>query len=100
MLEVRSGTERDANSFAGFIAVQEPWVNHLYVLPQPQGIGIGTRLLRIAKEISPDYLQLWTFQANLPARAFYRKHGFVEVELTEGEGNEERTPDVRLIWTP
>jgi putative acetyltransferase len=82
----------------GFIAVENSWVNHLYVLPNYQGIGIGTRLLNIAKEISPSSLQLWTFQANVRAREFYRKHAFIEVELTDGEGNEEKTPDVRLVW--
>ncbi len=82
----------------GFIALGDSWVNHLYVLPRYQGIGIGTRLLDIAKETSPRSLQLWTFQENLRARTFYGKHGFIEVELTDGAGNQERIPDVRLVW--
>lgn len=84
----------------GFIAVGDSWVHHLSVLPSYQGIGIGTRLVEIAKDISSRSLQLWTFQENLRARAFYAKHGFIEVELTDGAGNQERTPDVRLVWTP
>jgi hypothetical protein len=28
------------------------------------------------------------------------RHGFTEVELTDGSGNEEREPDVRLAWQP
>lgn len=82
----------------GFIALRDSWVNHLYVLPRYQGIGIGTVLLDMAKEISPRSLQLWTFQENLRARTFYGRHGFIEVELTDGAANEERTPDVRLVW--
>ncbi len=82
----------------GFIAVHDSWISHLYVLPKYQGIGIGTTLLDLAKEFSPTYLQLWTFQENRRARNFYAKQGFVEVELTDGAGNEERTPDVRLEW--
>jgi GNAT superfamily N-acetyltransferase len=82
----------------GFIAVGGSWVNHLYVLPNYQGIGVGTRLLEMAKELSPKHLELWTFQENLRAREFYGRHGFIEVELTDGAGNEERTPDVRLVW--
>ena len=82
----------------GFIAFRDSWVNHLYVLPDYQGIGVGSKLLGIAKEVSLPFLQLWTFQANNRARAFYMKHGFVEVELTDGAGNEEGTPDVRLVW--
>lgn len=87
------------NETAGFIALNDSWVNHLYVLPQFQGIGIGSKLLEVAKEKSPHSLQLWTFQENIRARTFYKKHGFVEVELTDGHANEERTPDVRLIWS-
>jgi hypothetical protein len=43
---------------------------------------------------------LWTFQVNGPARRFYERHGFVEVAQTDGSGNEEAEPDVRLEWTP
>ncbi|OIQ76584.1 putative acetyltransferase [mine drainage metagenome] len=74
------------------------WLNHLYVAPNFQGIGIGGSLLAIAKNLSPTGLQLWTFQENHYARKFYRDHGFVEMEATDGSRNEERTPDVRLIW--
>lgn len=82
----------------GFIALEDSWVNHRYVLPRYQGIGIGTVLIDMAKVVSPHSLQLWTFQENLRARTFYGRQGFIEVELTDGAGNEERTPDVRLLW--
>jgi len=45
-----------------------------------------------------DRLELWVFQRNERARAFYRRHGFVLVEETDGAGNEERTPDARYAW--
>lgn len=85
-------------SVVGFIAVHDSWVHHLYLLPRYHRMGIGGALLNRAKKISPFILQLWTFQGNLQARAFYAKHGFVEVEMTNGEGNQERTPDVRMVW--
>jgi len=34
------------------------------------------------------------------ARRFYGREGFVEVEHTDGAGNEEGEPDVRLEWRP
>ena len=45
-----------------------------------------------------DVLQLWTFQGNVKARAFYERRGFTAAEFTDGEGNEERLPDVRYEW--
>jgi ribosomal protein S18 acetylase RimI-like enzyme len=43
-------------------------------------------------------ITLWTFQANTAAIAFYLKQGFVEVERTDGSHNDERLPDVRMMW--
>ena len=45
-------------------------------------------------------LELWTFQVNARARRFYERNDFVEAELTDGSGNEEREPDVRYVWRP
>ena len=43
-------------------------------------------------------LQLWTFQRNANARAFYEAHGFACVQLTGGSDNEEHEPDARYVW--
>jgi hypothetical protein len=45
-------------------------------------------------------MRLWVFESNVPARRFYELHGFVAVERTDGAGNEERAPDVRMEWRP
>jgi ribosomal protein S18 acetylase RimI-like enzyme len=84
----------------GFIAVEGAWVEHLYVGPAHQGLGIGDALLQMAKELRPDGLMLWTFERNHYARSFYEKRGFVAIEFTDGSRNEERTPDVRYHWKP
>lgn len=83
---------------AGFVAVAGEHVEHLYVRPGWQRRGIGRRLLGKAKGISPQRLDLWAFQRNLGARAFYEGHGFVAVEFGDGSGNEEGEPDVRYEW--
>ena len=82
----------------GWIDFADGWVNHLYVRRGETGKGIGKQLLDYAKFKSPKGLQLWTFQVNEKARRFYQREGFQEVEHTNGRGNEERQPDVRLEW--
>ncbi|MFC4174065.1 GNAT family N-acetyltransferase [Microvirga sp. GCM10011540] len=82
---------------AGFAAVREGWLDHLYVSPSRHGRGIGSALLARAKE-SRRQLDLWTFQANGQARRFYERRGFRLVELTDGSANEERVPDARYRW--
>jgi len=47
---------------------------------------------------NPGGLSLWAFAANHGAIAFYGRAGFVEVLRTDGSGNEERQPDVRMRW--
>jgi len=84
----------------GFIAIEGEWVEHLYIAPAHQGIGIGDTLLQKAKETRQDGLMLWTFEGNHRARSFYERRGFVAVEFTDGSCNEERTPDVRYQWKP
>lgn len=84
----------------GMMALGDGWISQLYLDPRWRGHGIGERLVALAKREHPEGLQLWAFQVNEPARRFYRRHGFVEVELTDGENNEEREPDVRMTWSP
>jgi GNAT superfamily N-acetyltransferase len=73
-------------------------LDQLYVDPDAVGQGIGSALVDLAKDLRPGGLALWTFQSNTRARAFYRRHGFAEVRRTDGAGNEDRAPDVRMVW--
>ncbi len=75
------------------------WLDQLYVDASFCGKGLGSRLLALAKARCPAGLQLWTFQSNFGARRFYERHGFVPVEYTDGD-NEEQSPDVRYKWSP
>lgn len=84
---------------AGYIAFREGWIDHLFIHPHYQGRGIGPALLAKALGAGGPR-QLWTFQQNARARAFYEARGFRAVEFTDGEGNEERQPDVRYVWDP
>ncbi len=75
-------------------------LSQLYLDPDWRGRGLGDRFVELAKERSPEGLELWTFQVNKPAHRFYERHGFVAVEFTDGSTNEEREPDVRYVWEP
>jgi GNAT superfamily N-acetyltransferase len=84
----------------GVLALSQGRVDQLYLAPDWRGRGLGDRFVALAKQRQPRGLQLWTFQVNEPAQRFYRRHGFVEVERTDGAGNEEREPEVRFAWRP
>lgn len=87
----------DGGAVVAYAAAQGNFLNHLFVHPDAQGRGHGSRLLGHVQE-GLDFLQLWTFQGNVKARAFYEARGFAAAEFTDGEGNEERLPDVRYEW--
>ena len=83
---------------AGVLAVSSTahgaWIDHLYVHPTQVARGIGKLLLAHALATLPRPVQLYTFQANHHARAFYERHGFSATTFSDGAGNEERCPDV------
>lgn len=81
----------------GFVAVNNGWIAQLHTDPDHFNIGIGTALVRDTQRRF-ERLQLWCFQANDRARAFYEKHGFKPAEFTDGANNQEKLPDVRYRW--
>jgi len=81
----------------GLLAQEVPWIRQLAVFPERQRRGVGTALLRKARECSPDELRLFTFQRNEKARAFYEKHGFTIVALGVSPAPE-LEPDVEYRW--
>lgn len=84
----------------GYARFTDVWLNDLYVAPARAGAGIGSALLDLVKALRPDGFSLWVFESNAPARAFYAARGLVELERTDGSGNDERAPDIRMEWLP
>ncbi len=84
-------------TLAGLLAIRAPWIRQLAVFPEHQRSGIGAALLRKARECSARELRLYTFQRNLPARAFYERHGFVAVAFGVSPPPENE-PDVEYRW--
>ena len=83
---------------AAYARLTEDWLDDLYVAPAHAGQGLGSALLDLAKGLRPGGFSLWVFETNTPARAFYRRHGLAELERTDGSGNEEGAPDLRMAW--
>ena len=88
-----------AGRVTGFAGLDGGELSHLYVAPEGQNGGVGTRLLEHAKQRAPE-LQLWVFQRNTGARRFYERQGFRLVRLTDGAANMEREPDALYSWRP
>lgn len=81
----------------GHIALLPGWIDHLYVLPEWHGLGIGSALVKLAQREQSE-LRLYTFQSNIRARSLYERYGFVLEELTDGSRNEEKMPDCTYHW--
>ena len=88
----RRGAER-----LGFLARQGGHVQALHVARGSRGLGLGKALLDEVKLVEP-IVELCTFQANDRAVAFYSREGFREATRSDGRDNDERLPDIRLIW--
>jgi len=84
------------DNVVGIMAINGIQLNQLYIHVGYQRMGIGSRLLQMAKELSPRKLQLFTFVVNKGAQAFYQKHGFTIIG--RGYENEENLPDLRYEW--
>jgi ribosomal protein S18 acetylase RimI-like enzyme len=81
-----------------FLALAGDEVDHLYVDPAHHRQGHGSALMT-ATQASAERLELWVFQRNAGAVAFYEAHGFAIVASTDGAGNDEHEPDHRMAWS-
>ncbi|MDQ2093735.1 GNAT family N-acetyltransferase [Rhodalgimonas zhirmunskyi] len=81
----------------GFIALEGSRIHALYIHPRARRQGLASRLMAAAQAHAAS-LDLYTAQDNAPARAFYAAHGFHATAFTNGEGNDDGLPDMRLVW--
>ena len=82
----------------GFLSLRGQEIAALYLAPEARGQGHGKALLEAAKRTA-ERLSLWTFQANAAAVRFYLREGFEVALRTDGAGNDEKLPDLRLEWS-
>jgi putative acetyltransferase len=82
-----------------YLAMNDSYLDRLFVDPSEQHQGWGTRLIEYAKKLQPQGLELHTHQENYAARALYEKHGFVAVRFGISSPPES-APDVEYHWRP
>lgn len=82
----------------GFVVVEGDWVNLIFVHPGRPAGGVGAALLDLVKSLRPHGFGLRVYQTNNRARAFYLRHGLVELERTDGSGYLDAEPDVQMAW--
>lgn len=99
MSENQTWVAETGGEVVGYIAFNDGWVSHLFVHPDHQGQGHGPALLARVMADQRER-QLWTFEKNVRARKFYEDCGWVLAELTDGQGNEHKEPEVRYVWRP
>jgi len=75
------------------MAMENDFIDQLYIHPDYWRQGIGKMLLDFAKE----RLWLYTLQINVNARAFYEKNGFVAEKFGFSDPPENE-PDVQYHW--
>jgi len=82
-----------------FMAMENDFIDQLYIHPDHWRQGIGKALLGFARERSPEHLWLYTLQVNVNAQEFYEKNGFVAEKLGVSPPPESE-PDVEYHWRP
>ena len=85
------------NRPVAFMAMNQEFVDQLYIHPDYWRQSIGNALLNFAREQSPEHVWLYTLQVNVNARAFYEKNGFV-AEKFGVSPPPENEPDVEYHW--
>lgn len=87
------------SEITGYLALDGSYIDRLYISPDCQRAGWGSHFIAMAKELYPKGLELHTHQENLPACAFYEKHGFRVFKLGISPPPES-APDVEYHWRP
>ncbi len=87
-----------SSAVVGFLTLEREWLDSIYVRPDLTGQGIGIALLDLAKSLRPGGFGLWVFETNAGARRFYARHGLLALERTDGLDNEEKAPDIAMVW--
>ncbi|WP_051277409.1 GNAT family N-acetyltransferase [Marmoricola sp. URHB0036] len=82
----------------GFLSLRGSWVPLLFVHPERPGRGVGAALIDLAKGLRPHGFGLRVHEANTRARDFYRRHGLIELESTDGSSYDDDAPDVQMAW--
>lgn len=89
---------RRGDELLGLVLMEGAWVELIFVHPDHQRRGVGDALLQLVKAMHPSGFGLRVHRANERARAFYRRHGLVELESTDGAGQIDHAADLQMAW--
>jgi GNAT superfamily N-acetyltransferase len=98
--EVTGWVAESGGEVVGFALCTPTFLDGLYVRPDMKGRGVGSLLLDVVDATHPEGYELWVFESNAGARRLYERRGLVVVERTDGAGNEEKAPDLRMARQP
>ena len=76
--EVWAAVDTEDRALAVMV-LDDGWIDQLYVDPAGRGMGLGSRLVELAKSRCREGLQLWTFASNINAQRFYIGVGWSRV---------------------
>ena len=62
----------------GVVSVTGSLIEDLYILPEKQNMGCGTRLLQFAIEQCSGTPTLWILENNIGSKRLYHRFGFKE----------------------
>lgn len=62
----------------GVVSITDSLIEDLYILPDKQNMGYGTKLLEFAIKECKSIPTLWILENNIRAKALYLKMGFIE----------------------
>lgn len=88
----------DHKKAGGFRCCEYPdhlWLDEVFILPEYQGLGMGTQLVELSKDMARTAgkeLRLKTLLANLNAKKLYERLGFKVTEATATHW--------KMTWTP
>ena len=80
----------------GIVSVKDDLIEDLYILPQKQRMGYGTKLLQFAVEQCTDTPALWILENNVNAKRLYHKMGFQETGRINAITD--RLDEIELSW--
>ena len=104
---VQVAIDTQSTAIVGCMVLEGNDLDQLYVHVDYQRNGIGSQLIALAKQQSPSGLELYTFQLNTQAQAFYKQHGFIEQARGVASPNDnpwadnaEQLADIKFVWSP
>ena len=91
---------RVSGPVVGMLVLEADWIDQLYVDPDLTRAGIRLRADRRGQARTTGRAAALDVRLERRRAALLLRHGFREVERTDGSSNEEGAPAIQLAWNP